>query len=320
MNRRFALIQALISLVALAAVVWWASKQDAPELPSSAGAVAWLVGAAVLYAIATVLRGERWHRILQLTGVEVSRTDAYGLTTVGYMGNNVLPARAGEMLRVVLLSKRADAGKRALLGTVVAERILDAAALGAIFLAVVYGVLRNTTLPSDRPLVAAGVVLVVLALALVALQVLRRRGALGRFREFIRPLAGGPRALLSRSGLVLLLGSLLIWAVEASVYLSIARATELHDLSGMGALYLVALTNLFAMLPAAPGYVGTFDAAVVFGVKAVGGAGSAPVSYLLLLRFVLFVPITVVGLVVLVVRYGGWARLRAAARLEASRA
>jgi uncharacterized protein (TIRG00374 family) len=320
MNRRFALIQVLISVVALAAVVWWASKQDAPELPSGAAALAWLVGAAVLYSIATLLRGERWHRILHATGVNASRGDSYALTTVGYMGNNVLPARAGEMLRVVLLSRRTDASKRTLLGTVVAERMLDAIALAAILVTVVYGALRKATLPSARPLLVAGIALVVLAVAIVALQVLRRHRAMARVRDFVRPLAGAPRALLSRHGLLLLLGSFLIWSVEASVYLSIARATQLHDLSGMGALYIVALTNLFAMLPAAPGYVGTFDAAVLFGVKAVGGAGSTAVSYLLLLRFVLFVPITAVGLIVLVVRYGGWSRLRAAARLQTSRA
>jgi glycosyltransferase 2 family protein len=74
------------------------------------------------------------------------------------------------------------------------------------------------------------------------------------------------------------------------------------------------------MLPAAPGYVGTFDAAVIFGVRAIGGSSSVAVSYLLLLRFVLFIPITVVGLIVLVTRYGGWTRLRAATRLEASSA
>ena len=61
MNRRLALIQALVSLIALAAVVWWASKQDAPEFPSGGDAVAWLAAALVLYAIATLLRGERWH-------------------------------------------------------------------------------------------------------------------------------------------------------------------------------------------------------------------------------------------------------------------
>jgi uncharacterized membrane protein YbhN (UPF0104 family) len=66
--------------------------------------------------------------------------------------------------------------------------------------------------------------------------------------------------------------------------------------------------------------VGTFDAAVIFGFKAIGYTGSAAVSYLLLLRFLLFVPITLVGLVVLVARYGGWSRLRQAVRLQASRA
>ena len=157
MNRRFALIQAIISLVALAAVVWWASKQDAPTLPSDAASYAWLGAALAIYAVATLLRGERWHRILHLTDVRASRTDAYALTTVGYMGNNVLPARAGELLRVVLLSKRADAGKRKLFGTVVSERVLDAVALGAILVVVVFAVLRDATLPSEQPLLVAGV-------------------------------------------------------------------------------------------------------------------------------------------------------------------
>ena len=317
MNRRFAVIQALFSLVALAAVVWWASHQDAPELPSTTGAFAWLVAGGGLYALATLLRAERWQRILDLTGVDAERADSYGLTTVGYMGNNVLPARAGEMLRVVLLSPRARASKRTLLGTVVAERILDALALGSIFVVVVYGILRKTTLPSDRPLLVAAAGVVLLGLALVAFRVLRSRGALERLHDFLRPLAGAPRALLSRDGLVLLAGSFLIWSVEATVYLAVARSVDLQ-ISGMGALYVVALTNLFAMLPAAPGYVGTFDAAVVFGVKAIGGTGSAAFSYLLLLRFVLFLPITVVGLLVLVARYGGWSRLRSAARVEAA--
>jgi glycosyltransferase 2 family protein len=318
MNRRFALIQAILSLVALAAVVWWASRQEAPELPSSGSAISWLIAAAGLYTLVTVLRGERWHRILHLTGVKTRRSDSYGLTTVGYMGNNVLPARAGEMLRVVLLSKREEAGKRALFGTVVAERMLDAIALAGIFVVVVFGILREN-LPSDKPLLVVAIGGAAAVAALAAIQIVRRRGALHRLRDFARPLAGAPRALLSRQGITLLAASFLIWTVEASVYLTVAQATELQ-MSGMEALYIVAFTNLVAMLPAGPGYIGTFDAAVVVGVKAIGGTGSQAVSYLLLLRFILFVPITVVGLIVLVTRYGGWSRLRAATRLETSRA
>ena len=317
MNRRFALIQAVISLLALAAVVWWASKQDAPELPHTTEAVMWMVAAAALYTVVTLVRAERWHRILHLTEIDAKRSDSYALTTVGYMGNNVLPARAGEMLRVVLLAKRTDASKRTLLGTVVGERLLDAIALGAIFVVVVFGVLSETTLPSDRPFLMAGIAIAVVAVVAGAIWFLRSHHVIERVRAFLKPLADAPKALVGRAGVVLLAVSFVIWAIEAGVYLSVARAVGL-DISAMGALYLVALTNLFAMLPAAPGYVGTFDAAVIFGVKAIGGTESLALSYLLLLRFMLFVPITVVGLVVLVVRYGGWSVLRTATRMQSA--
>jgi uncharacterized protein (TIRG00374 family) len=319
MNRRLALIQVVVSLVALAAVVWWASKQDAPKLPSGGHPIPWLAVALGIYTIATLLRAERWHRIMHLTGIHAHRSDSYALTTVGYMGNNVLPARAGEMLRVVLMAPRANAGKREVLGTVVAERVLDAIALAAIFVIVAYGILRSTVLESNRPLLVLATAAFLVVIALIVLQIVRRRGGLRRLLDFIRPLAGASRALLSRTGAVLLAGSFLIWASEASVYLAVAHATSL-DISGLGALYLMAFTNLVAMVPAAPGYLGTFDAAVILGVRAIGGTRGAALPYLLLLRFVLFVPITVVGLAMLVFRYGGWSRLRSATRLEASSA
>ena len=320
MNRRFALIQAAISLLALAAVVWWASNQEAPRMPDGGAALVWMGAAAALYTLVTLARAERWHRVLHLTGIQSRRSDAYGLTPVGYMGNNVLPARAGEMLRVVLLAKRTDASKRTLLGTVVGERLLDAIALGTIFVVVVFGVLSETTLPSDRPFVLAGGALALVAAAMAVVWFLRSHHVIERIRDFARPLADAPRALLGRTGGVLLAGTFVIWALEAAVYLAVAHAVEL-DISATGALYLVALTNLFAMLPAAPGYVGTFDAAVIFGVKAIGGTASIALSYLLLLRFMLFVPITAAGLVILMTRYGGWSALRSATRMQqASRA
>ncbi|MGI8945600.1 MAG: lysylphosphatidylglycerol synthase transmembrane domain-containing protein [Thermoleophilaceae bacterium] len=317
MNRRFALLQVLISLTALAAVAWWASHQDAPRIPTSAEALAYIGAAALLYTLATLVRAERWHRILRLIGIPARRADTYSLSTVGYMGNNVLPARAGEMLRVVLLDGRTHAGKRAQLGTIVAERLLDAIVLATIFLATVYGVLSGDVLPTDRPLLILGLGALFVVLVVAVLSVLRRRGALQRLRDFARPLAGAPRALVGRTGVAMVGVTVGLWTLEGGVYLAVARAVEL-DISVSGALYLVALTNFVAALPAAPGSIGTFDAAVAFGARALGGAGSAVISYVLLLRFILYVPITVVGLAVLVLRYGGWSRLRDAARLQTS--
>jgi glycosyltransferase 2 family protein len=319
MNRRVALFQILFSVVALAAVVWWASHQPAPEIPSDSSAIAWLALALALYAVATIVRAERWHAILQETGIETTRKDCYGLSTVGYMGNNVLPARAGEALRVVLLDGKTGAGKRKILGTIVVERLLDVIALVVIFVLTVYLVLEGDVLPTDEPLLIAGICLAALALLVVALWVVHRRGGLRRLREIVRPLMEAPRALTNRQGAVLLVVTFALWAIEGAVYLAVARAIDLH-ISTSGALYLVAMTNFVAALPAAPGSIGTFDAAVAFGAKALGASGSVAVTYLLLLRFVLYVPITIVGLIVLVTRYGGWARLRQATHLETSSA
>ena len=320
MNRRFALIQALVSVIALAAVVWWASKQEAPELPSGGGALAWLGAAIALYALATLVRAERWHWILQITGIRTERADCYALTTVGYMGNNVLPARAGEALRVVLMAPRCDASKRTLISSIVAERVLDVIALLTIFVVTVYGVLSTAeVLPTDRPLLVTAIGLLLLLAGAIAIWVLRKHRFFERVRDWLRPLADSPRALVSRWGLVLLAGTFLLWTIEGSVYWSIARAIDM-DISIGGALYLVALTNFVAALPAAPGSLGTFDAAVAWGAQRLGASGSVALSYVILIRFVLYVPITIVGLVMLVTRYGGWSRLRSATRLEASRA
>jgi uncharacterized protein (TIRG00374 family) len=174
-------------------------------------------------------------------------------------------------------------------------------------------------LPTDRPLLVTGIGVLLLLAGAVAIWVLRAHHVFERARDWLRPLADAPRALLNRRGLLLLVGTFVLWSLEATVYLSVARAISL-DISVSGGFYLVALTNFVAALPAAPGSIGTFDAAVAFGAKALGATGSAALSYVILLRFVLYVPITVFGLVVLVTRYGGWSRLRSAARLEASRA
>ena len=318
-TRRLAAVQIAISLGALAAVVWWATRQEAPELPRAREDVLMLLAAIGIYALVTAARAERWHRIVARAGVRARRADTYRLTTVGYMGNNVLPARSGDVMRAFLLAPVAAARKRRVLGTVVAERLLDAAALGLLFVAVAVGVLRRSDVPGGRTVIVLAIAAAGLAAAsVVALTLARRAGALVRVRALVRPLAAPSRDLVSAHGVRLLALSLVLWTLEAVVYLVVGRAVGL-ELGLVDAVYVVALTNLFALVPAAPGYVGTFDAAVLFGVGSLGASGSEALAYLVLLRFVLFVPITLVGLAFLVARYGGWARYRAA-RLETTAA
>jgi uncharacterized membrane protein YbhN (UPF0104 family) len=308
-HRRTLLAQSLISIVALAAVVWWASRQHMPALADDAiGTVTLAIG---LYALATLARGERWHRVLLLVDGRSSRADAYSLTAVGYMGNNTLPARAGDLLKSVLTARRTGLSTPEVLGAAVAERVLDAIALGAVFLLLGGLVLTDAGLPAAHAVIAVMCGVGALVALVVALPRLRRgHPRVQRFADLAVKLLRPSRALLSPAGAMLLVGSLLVWVLEATVYATVAKAVDL-PLSGIDALYLVALTNLVALVPAAPGYVGTFDAAVLFGVRALTGGAGGGAGYVVALRLVLFVPITLVGLGLLVVRHGGLTTLRA---------
>ncbi len=310
-SRRLLPLRILLWIVPLAAVVWWAAGQPPPQLPDSTGAVLALVGAIAVYAVATLGRAERWHQILRHADVDADRRDSWALVPVGYMGNNVLPARGGEVLRVFLLGARTPANKRTILGTVFAERVLDAAALGVILLIAAFNLLSSIALPSGHVLllIAGGLAF---ACVLAAVAILRSATLSARLTGALKPLLRPCRALASGRGAMLLALTVAIWALEAGVYVVVGESISLH-LGVRGGLSVVAFSNLCALVPAAPGYLGTYDVAVGLAVKAaVTVTGGVLAAYILLLRFVLFVPITLAGLVLLFARYGGLSRLRAA--------
>jgi len=298
----------VISAVCLAAVVWWALKQDPPELPHTPREIAALVLAIVLYGINTLVRSERWHRLLVDDGAKPERADSYSLTTVGYAVNNVLPARAGDAARVVLMAPRAETTKRTVIGTIVAERLLDVGVILVLFLVVGYAILGNVGTHSAEWIVFAAVA--VIAAGIVAIVLIRRNH---RIHDFVAPMLSSTMRLLSRHGALLVAMTFGVWTIETCAWVAVGASVG-FGMSFLEGLYLVALASVFALIPSGPGYAGTQDAATVIGIKAIGGTGSTAVSYLVMLRFALLVPITAVGFILLAVRYGGFARLRAAER------
>jgi uncharacterized membrane protein YbhN (UPF0104 family) len=82
------------------------------------------------------------------------------------------------------------------------------------------------------------------------------------------------------------------------------------------ALFIVVLASLTSLIPAASGHAGTFEAAAVFGLHALDVNRSAAVSYVLLIRLVLFGPVTLAGLVLLAARFGDLSTLRLRQRGE----
>jgi glycosyltransferase 2 family protein len=307
---------AAVSVVSLAAVVWWASRQNAPPLPRSGSAAAFLVGALAVFAAATAIRGWRWHRILALAGVRHRASDAYALTAVGYMGSTVLPARGGEVLRVVLLGQRSSARARDVVGSIVAERLLDVVVLGCLFAVVTalgVGVMPGGDAPAA---VLAGGVLAAAA-AVVTARALRRRGRLERAARALRPFAHASRLLVGLRGLPPLAATALVAMLDAVTFWLVGQSIDL-ELGLLEAVFLLVLVTFATAIPAAPGFVGTFDGALVFGLAALDVPGARALAYVLLVRFVFFVPVTAVGALLLVLRYGGLDRLRERGRRRAA--
>jgi uncharacterized membrane protein YbhN (UPF0104 family) len=202
-----------VSVIFLAAAAWWVSKQKMPTIPSGTHAYTSLAAARGLYALATLCRGERWHQLLRHTSIHPRRLDTYSITTVGYAGNHILPARAGEAMRVFLVAGRVDASKREVLGTIVAERVLDAAVLAIAFAFGTYG-----TLVSGSPIALLGIVIV--GIAVVALFPSRfhpkpKHPRLKWLVESIGRLLAPTRNLVSREGFLLFGVTFVIWAIEA---------------------------------------------------------------------------------------------------------
>jgi uncharacterized protein (TIRG00374 family) len=304
----------MISIAALAAVVLWAAHQEPPTLPTAPGRVAEFGAAIAFYLAGCAVRAERWYELLRYNGARPRRLDAYGLLAVANFGNNVLPARAGDALRVLLIAPRAQTDARTAIGTIVAERVLDVVVLVGLFVVLAYGVLGGIDVPSAGRLVfAALLVAALIATGAAAAWVLHRRGHLRRVIAFVTPMAEATRRLRSNHGMQLLAITFAIWMLEWIAWWLTARAVGL-DLAIVEVGYLMGLASVFALIPSGPGYVGTFDAAVVFGVRALERTGAQALSYVLLLRFVVTVPITLIGLIVLVAGYGGIDRVRALVR------
>ena len=220
------------------------------------------------------------------------------------MGNNVLPVRGGELMKIGLLGERTPARRREVLGTVLVERALDVAVLIVLLATLTWVGVKGA--PGGRGgATAAAAALAVAAAALALYLRLRRKGRFERFADAIRPVAGAGKLLARPQGIPLALLSLAIWCVDGLTLMLIARSVGV-ELSALDSAGVVVLASLGAALPAAPGYVGTFDAGMLLGLHAAGVAGGDAVGVLLLARCLFFVPVTLVGLAVLLLGYGGF--------------
>jgi uncharacterized protein (TIRG00374 family) len=234
-----------------------------------------------------------------------------GYTFMGYLANNILPARLGELFRSHALGEGEGISRTTVLGTVVVERIVDTAiVVGLAALAVVVLSVRGA-MSSAVLLGAAFVALLVLGLAVaIALDRLPGAGRVAAFAarwprlvDLARRLREG-LAVVSRPGtLVRALGlSAVAWTASVSTYLAGGQAVGIEMSLAQGALMCSGVA-LATIIPSGPGYLGTFELTAV-GIATTFGIDPDQAFAQAVLVHAMILAVTSIGGVIAAVRMG----------------
>ena len=270
----------------------------------------WLVPGVAVYFVGVWVRAWRWHYLLGPIK-KIPTETMFPITTIGYMGNNVYPARAGE----VILRRREGVPISASLATIIVERIFD----GVVMLAFVFvnlpelakltgssGFVGNI---QQVAVIGTGAFLGALAVFLIAAMFPQMAAKIGfwfiyrllpkRMHDRVTSLAtkflDGLASLRSPVNVLkVFFTSVLIWLLETGKYWFVMHAFN-FSVSFFALMLMNGIVNLATTIPSAPGYIGTFDAPGIAVLTAYGVDQATAAGYTLVLHVALWLPITLLG-------------------------
>ncbi len=274
----------------------------------------WILPGVAVYFLGVWVRAWRWHYLLRPLK-KISTASMFPVVAIGYMGNNIYPYRAGELLRAAVLKRREGVPISASLATIIVERVFD----GVIMLAFVFlnlGELAKLTSSSgfignirNLAIYGAIVFIAVLVVFLVAAMFPHQSRKIAdwfiqyliphRFQEKISGIVhrflGGLESLRSPlDALMILFTSAIIWLLETGKYWFVMHAFP-FEVSFFALMLMNGIVNLATTIPSAPGYIGTFDAPGIALLTAYSIPNSIAVGYTLVLHVALWLPITALG-------------------------
>ncbi|MGZ8528761.1 MAG: lysylphosphatidylglycerol synthase transmembrane domain-containing protein [Candidatus Limnocylindrales bacterium] len=296
----------VVSIVAVYLVLQSVDVGEAIEVLKGASP-AW-IGLMLVAVLADVgARAGRWRTLLApIAAVPFGRV--LGYTYQGYLANNVLPARLGELVRTHALGEGEGISRTTVLGTVVVERVVDTVMVVAIAAVSVLVLSVRGVMASGVLLGLAFVTLLVIGLA-VGVAAHRLPGAervtafierwprvieLGRRLRDGLAVASRPRTM---AGAVIL--SLVAWTASTITFLAGGQAVGIELTVAQGAL-IGSGVALASIVPSGPGYVGTFELTAVAIAEGLGIDRDAAFAMALLIHATILVVTSVGGVVAIV--------------------
>jgi uncharacterized protein (TIRG00374 family) len=307
---RSALIRAAIgigiSVVAIFILIRSVDIGAALQVLATASPV-WIGVMLVTTTIDIGARGARWRALLApIAPLRYRRV--LGYTYIGYLANNVLPARLGELYRSHALGEGEGVSRPTVLGTVVVERVVDtvmvvAIAALAVLVLSVRGVMQSAVL-----LGLAFVALLIIALGL-GMAAHRLPGAdrvtaiiakRPRLLELARRLQEGLQVAGKPRPVAIALGfSAIAWAASTMTFLAAGQSIGLQLTVAQGAL-LTSGVALATIVPSGPGFVGTFELTVVAIADSLGIPRESAFALGLLVHVMILATTTIGGVIALV--------------------
>jgi uncharacterized protein (TIRG00374 family) len=310
--------RALVGIAISVILLWWTFRnEDLIEIFREIGrADPLLFGLATFVATFIFwIRAWRWKALVDPVHRNTSFHSRFAAVSIGFMGNNLLPARIGEFARAYAFSRIEPVPLVASFSTLVIERLFD-----AVF--IVISLFVAMALPDFPDVVAARgfingartlAVLVLAAFIILFLLVMWPQRTVGAIEKvanralparFCRPVVDALEAFLKgvsvlRDPILLMRASwwtLVLWLVNAFGFWLAFRAFGL-DLTFTAALFLQAAIALFVSVPSGPGFFGLYEAAAkLVLIDLWGQAETASLAFAAGFHLAGFIPITLIGL------------------------
>jgi uncharacterized membrane protein YbhN (UPF0104 family) len=322
-------IRPIAGLAVTVVFVWLLSKQlEGDEVRAAFGRLSliWLIPALAALACGYTLRIVRWWVMLRAMDPAVRLGACVRPFLVSIAVNNLLPFRAGDAFRVVGFRDELQAPPMRVLGTMFVERLLDLSTLLLFFFVGLSGTAPGGIPPAfvtGAAWMAAVGAAMVLALLLLASRleamsaavgqwpIVRRHGALSWAAQQAHHLAGvlgvlHTPAMTARLALL----SVAAWLCEGLVFVAVAMGLGIEGVRGP--LFALATGTLATLIPSSPGYVGTFDYFAALGLVAYGADKPVAAAFAIVVHLVLWLPLTLAGVVHFIRPGAGLLRRRAA--------
>ncbi|HET8712925.1 MAG TPA: lysylphosphatidylglycerol synthase transmembrane domain-containing protein [Gemmatimonadales bacterium] len=305
-------------IVSVALLAWVLQRINLREVWDHAQhADGWLLLLTVTVATITFpVRTIRWQLILRdRDGRRLPFVPLWHATTIGFMANNLLPARAGEVARAYVASRQLPVRFSTALASIVVERVFDGLMmLGLMALAIAAPSFPAHALVGGRSLaaIAASTAVLFVVLLAVALLVANRPSFwlafVARIARHLLPARFADRIVHASDGIIegltvlknpgrfagVVLWSLVLWLKNAAAFAICFRAFGLA-VPLEAALVLQAIIGFGVAVPSTPGYIGVFEAATLVTLGFYGVSSSLAASYALTYHVTTFIPITLLG-------------------------